>query len=153
MINEERDHSCADSYEDRLNQINRESRTALAKAQSDQPSLISQNVNTNNLFGLEFPKDTVEKIRDSNLPHDLRQIMLTYLIGCWYQDQVNGEWACVPIQVERPTLYLSFGIGIKTPQGSMINVAESAREILEGADLDFKEAFYSASSKVENRPI
>lgn len=90
-------------------------------------------------------------IRDSDLDSTERQELITYLLGCWYLDQVDGAWAFVPTLVEQPALYLSFGIGIETKQGSMINVAESARQIIEGHDLSFKEAIYTANARIENQ--
>ena len=53
--------------------------------------------------------------------------------------------------VDNPALYLVFGLGIKTGNGSMIMVAESARDVLEGGGLAFKEAFYTSSARVERK--
>ncbi|RSZ63458.1 hypothetical protein EAH68_07250 [Corynebacterium hylobatis] len=120
-----------------------EARVLLAEFQAEQQSP--------HFFGTNFPRGSLEQIRDSTLEEDERQRLITYLLGHWYLDQVEGDWAYVPMLVDKPSLYLSFGLGIRTEQGSMINIAESAREILEGADLGFKEAFYTASVKVEQR--
>lgn len=150
---EVRDSSWAGSYQHRLKKIGEEARAVLTKFQSEEPALLSPDLRVTDFSGTGFPGKTLEKIRESDLSHDERQRLITYLLGCWYLDQVEGEWAFVPMLVENPALYLSFGLGIKTGQGSMMNVAESAREILDGADLDFKEAFYTASSKVEQDHI
>ena len=53
--------------------------------------------------------------------------------------------------VDRPALYLSFGLGVRTENGSMLIIAESARELVEGGDLAFSEAFYASNVKVERR--
>lgn len=51
--------------------------------------------------------------------------------------------------VEQPALYLGFGIGIANASGTVLaNVAETARGILEGADMDFEEARFNADVKV-----
>lgn len=145
--------SCAGSYQHRLKKVDEESRALLAKFQTGKQALVPPDLDVTDFSGADFPRSSVEKIRDSELSSDERQRLITYLLGCWYLDQVGGEWFFVPMLVENPTLYLSFGIGIRTGQGSMINVAESAREVVEGADLSFKEAFYTASSKVEQRAV
>lgn len=146
---EVRDSSRAGRYQHRLRKTGEEARAVLTKFQGEEPPLLSPDLRVTDFSETGSPGETLERIRESDLSRDERQRLITYLLGCWYVDQVDGEWAIVPMFVENPALYLSFGLGIKTGQGSMVNVAESAREILEGAALDFKEAFYTASSKVE----
>ncbi|MEX3505418.1 hypothetical protein [Corynebacterium sp. LK2510] len=143
--------SCADSYRPRLRKIDEEARALLAECQTRQGPLISPDLDVTNFYGVAFPRSSVERIRDSDLADDERQRLITYLLGCWYLDQVDGTWDFVPMLVDNPVLYLSFGLGVGTKNGSMVNVAESAREVLEGGDLAFKEAFYTASAKVERR--
>ena len=141
----------ADSYGSRLQKIDEESRALLAEYQALQPPLVSPDMDVTNLRGAAFPRSSVERIRDSSLSEEERQKAITYLLGCWYIDQVDGVWDFVPMIVDKPALYLSFGLGVRTENGSMLIVAESAREIMEGGDLAFTEAFYASSVKVERR--
>lgn len=141
----------ADSYGSRLQKIDEESRALLAEYQALQPPLVSPDMDVTNLRGVAFPRSSVESIRDSSLGEEGRQKAITYLLGCWYIDQVDGVWDFIPMIVDKPALYLSFGLGVRTKNGSMLNVAESAREIVEGGDLAFTEALYTSSVKVERR--
>ena len=141
----------ADSYGPRLKKIDEGSRALLAEYQTLQPPLVSPDMDVTNLRGAAFPLSSVERIRDSSLGEEERQKALTYLLGCWYIDQVDGVWDFVPMIVDKPALYLSFGLGVRTKNGSMLIVAESAREILEGGDLAFTEALYTSNVKVERR--
>lgn len=140
-----------DAYQQRLQQIGENSRTLLAKYQEGDNALISGKFDVTNFSESSFPRSSLESIRDSALTNNERHELATYLLGCWYIDQVDGAWFFVPMPVEQPLLYLNFGIGIRTPQGAIINVAESAREIIEGSDMSFKEAMYTANVKVEKR--
>ncbi|MCO6394733.1 hypothetical protein NUI01_06305 [Corynebacterium sp. MC-17D] len=141
----------ADSYGPRLKKIDEESRALLTEYQTLQPPLVSPDMDVTNLRGAAFPRSSVERIRDSDLGEEERQNAITYLLGCWYIDQVDGVWDFVPMLVDKPALYLSFGLGVRTENGSMLIVAESAREIMEGGDLAFTEALYTSSVKVEHR--
>lgn len=139
------------SYRPRLQKLDEESRAMLARFQTGENPLVHPDCDVADFSGSEFPRDSLMAIRDFDLDSTERQELITYLLGCWYLDQVDGAWAYVPMLVEQPALYLSFGVGIETKQGSMINVAESAREIIEGHDLGFKEAIYTANVRVENQ--
>ncbi|OIR46442.1 hypothetical protein [Corynebacterium sp. NML130628] len=144
-------HFLADSYGPRLKKIDEGSRALLAEYQTSQPPLVSPDMDVTNLRGAAFPRSSVERIRDSSLGEEERQKALTYLLGCWYIDQVDGVWDFVPMIVDKPALYLSFGLGVRTKNGSMLIVAESAREVLEGGDLAFTDALYMSNVKVERR--
>ena len=141
----------AESYGPRLQKIDEGSRALLAEYQALQPPLVSPDMDVTNLRGAGFPRSSVERIRDSALGEEERQKAMTYLLGCWYIDQVDGAWDFVPMLVDKPALYLSFGLGVRTENGSMLIVAESAREIMEGGDLAFTESLYTSSVKAERR--
>lgn len=141
----------ADSYGPRLKKIDEESRALLAEYQTLQLPLVSPDMDVTNLGGVAFPRSSVERICDSSLGEEERQKAVTYLLGCWYIDQVDGVWDFVPMIVDKPALYLSFGLGVRTKNGSMLIVAESAREVLEGGDLAFTDALYMSNVKVERR--
>lgn len=143
----------ADSYGPRLRKIDEESRALLAEYQTLQPPLVSPDMDVTNLRGAAFPRSSVERIRDSSLGEEERQKAITYLLGCWYIDQVDGVWDFVPMIVDKPALYLSFGLGVRTENSSMLIVAESAREVMEGGDLAFTEALYTSNVKVERRLV
>lgn len=141
----------ADSYAPRLKKIDKESRALLVEYQTLQPPLVTADMDVTNLRGVAFPRSSVERIRDSDLGEEERQKAITYLLGCWYIDQVDGVWDFVPMPVDKPALYFSFGLGVRTKNSSMLIVAESAREIVEGGDLAFTEALYTSNVKVERR--
>lgn len=136
-------------YAEKLQELEKRARTVLTEHQAGDSVLVPAGLNVADLGETEFPRKVVEAIRDSDLPKSERQELMTYLLGCWYRDNIGGTWTYVPLPVEQSALYLGFGIGTASTTGTVLaNTAETARGILEGADLDFEEARFNADVKV-----
>jgi len=52
--------------------------------------------------------------------------------------------------IDAPSLYPQFGIGVET-DGTMWNAAETAKDIIDGEDLDFVESIIQANLRVMGR--
>lgn len=140
-------------YADRLLDLEKKSRATLVEFQSEDNPIIPSDLKMDDLGSEEFPREVVESIRDSELPQTERHELITYLLGCWYLDRIGGSWTYVPMPVDMPSVYLGFGIGIANESGTVLaNIAESARDIVEGADMDFKEALFNANVESSEKP-
>lgn len=144
-----KDGGMSELYAEKLQELEKRARAVLIEHQAGDSALVHSELNVADLGEVDFPRKAVESIRDSDLPRSERHELMTYLLGCWYKDNIGGTWTYVPMLVEQPALYLGFGIGIANASGTVLaNVAETARGILEGADMDFEEARFNADVKV-----
>lgn len=137
-------------YAEKLQELEERARAVLIEHQAGDRALVPSELNVADLGEVDFPRKAVEAIRDSDLLKSERHELITYLLGCWYQDNIGGTWTYVPMPVEQSALYLGFGIGIANASGTVLaNVAETARGILEGADMDFEEVRFKIDVKLE----
>lgn len=134
-------------YQKRLNQLENEARSAILSFQSEHDLVIDTRLDPSDLSSAPFPRGLIESIRDSDLGSGEKQRLICYLIGSWYIDHSGGCWAYVPMPIDAPDLYLQFGIGVET-DGSMWNTAETAKDIMDGEDLDFVESMLQANLRV-----
>lgn len=137
-------------YQKRLNQMENDARSAILSFQSEHDSAIDTRLDPSDLSSAPFPRGLIESIRDSDLDSVERQKLICYLIGSWYIDHSGGCWAYVPMLIDAPSLYLQFGIGVET-DGTMWNAAETAKDIIDGEDLDLVESILQANLRVLER--
>ncbi|AKK12035.1 hypothetical protein [Corynebacterium uterequi] len=96
-------------------------------------------------LGTQFPRQLVESIRDSSRPHEECQQLLAYVVGEWFRRHVDGEWALAPMVMDNPAIYFLLGLGITAGNGTIVNISETAKDILEGEDLDFTESMFNVN--------
>ena len=126
-------------YTARLQEIEARARACIGRYQEGLEPLVDPELTVSNLRGAGFPRASVERLRDADLPAEERAQAIAYLVATWYRDSSGGQWVYVPMEVDAPYLFLKFGVGIAA-SGILWNAADSAREILAGEDLDMVEA-------------
>lgn len=87
-------------YAEKLQELEKRARTVLTEHQAGDSAVVPAGLNVADLGETEFPRKVVEAIRDSDLPKSERHELMTYLLGCWYRDNIGGTWTYVPLPVE-----------------------------------------------------
>lgn len=139
-------------YAGRLDQLAAQARACIIEHQVSEAKLIDPGLNANDLGASEFPRASIERVRDSNLPDEEKQKLLAFLLGTWFVDSSGGRWAYVPMLADEPELYLHFGLGVQVG-GMYWNAAESARGIIDGDDLDLKEEMLRTDIRLAKRRV